>query len=82
MCWVELMSWQDGSTAPKDGSFFLANAGYPWPVVACYSNYDECFVIAELQIAMVDNVSESYFENTHEETVKAWMPMPELNHGE
>lgn len=67
---------------PKTGNTFLADVGYPWPVVAAWNDCDSCWVYANLQVSMVDGVyNDTYFENEHEPAngVKRWMPLPEFN---
>lgn len=66
---------------PKDRTF-LADFGYPWPVVAVWNVCEETFVYANLQCGMVDGIEgDTYFENEYEREaeIKRWMPMPEID---
>lgn len=72
------MNWRQDAP-PKCGTQFLADVGYPWPVVAAWNKCDEEWVVANLQVSMVNGEwNDTYFENEHEKTIKRWMPMPEL----
>lgn len=74
------MSWLT-TEPPNDGSPFLADLGYPWPVFAAWNGCDFCFVVAELNINRVDGVyNDPYFETSYEKPtdIKRWMPLPEL----
>ena len=67
---------------PKDGSMFLADIGYPWPVVVAWNAYDENWVFANYQINMMDGeYNDPYFETDREEEdgINRWMPLPELD---
>lgn len=67
---------------PKTGNQFLADVGFPWPVVAAWNGCDENWVYANLQCGMVDGVyNDTYFETEREpaEGIKRWMPFPEFD---
>jgi len=73
--------WQT-TEPPSDGSAFLADIGYPWPVLAAWNGCDDVYVYANLQVGMVDGVyNDTYFETESESKtgVKRWMPLPELH---
>ena len=75
------VEWRTDSP-PNDGSCFLADIGYPWPVLCAWNNCDECWVFANLQVNMTDGVyNDPYFETERESAkgVSSWMPLPELN---
>lgn len=54
--------WRPIDSAPKDGTWILANCGYPLPDVLCWGHYD-------LPDAWSDG--ERAYSPTH------WMPIPE-----
>jgi len=72
--------WQDGSKAPKTGEQFLADVGYPWPVVAVYSEAENGFVYAELECSLYEGKNDPYYitEREKPENIKRWRPMPKL----
>lgn len=78
----QVVMWKTPETAPRDGSTFLAAVGYPWPVLACWNEHNDEFVLANLQVNLVDGEQDPYFENEYERigALKRWMPIPELDH--
>ena len=72
--------WQDGSTAPKTGEQFLADVGFPWPVVAMYNEARDEFVYAEVESTLYEGRNDPYFitEDEKMENIKRWQPLPEI----
>lgn len=76
--------WNPAESAPRDGRVILADVGYPWTVMAAWNGCDERWVYAMLQADTDgDEWNDTYFENETAESkeLKAWMPLPEINHG-
>ena len=74
--------WLPPETAPKDGNVFLANVGYPWPVVCSWNGASEKWVYADFQCGMYEGEwNDTYFENdwTYESSLIAWLPLPNIN---
>ncbi len=66
------------SPPPTDLTPFLADVGWPWPVLACWNGADEKYIYANHQIDMYNGVLEdSYFENETAELheIKRWKPL-------
>lgn len=74
---VEAASWSPPETAPKN-RHILANCGWPWPVVAMWSDYAECWVIAMQEGNVCDGKSDPGFITEHERELIGWMEMPAL----
>lgn len=74
------MSWQDASTAPKDGNPFIADNGYPWATIAVWNEDSECFVSVNLQADLGEKGSwkDMYFENDYFCELKRWQPLPQV----
>lgn len=72
------MTWQSPETAPKTGDMILADAGYPWPVLACWNKYEQEWVYASFAMNYVDGTEDPYFETESEKTIKKWCPIPDL----
>ena len=67
---------------PKDGSMFIADIGYPFPVVIAWNAYNKNWVFANYQINMIDGeYNDPYFETEREaeDGINRWMPLPELD---
>jgi hypothetical protein len=67
------------NTAPKDGTAFLANMGWPYLVVCMWSGSDQRWVCANPQIGLYDGEwDDAYFENEWEKesALRGWLPMP------
>jgi hypothetical protein len=67
------------NTAPKDGTAFLANMGWPYLVVCMWSGSDQRWVYANPQIGVYDGEwDDAYFENEWEKesALRGWIPMP------
>jgi len=73
---------KDPSTAPKDGTIFLAHFGYP-QLVSCMFNPVSCkWVTATPQTGMVDgDWNDYYFESEYEHPaeMRYWIKLPALN---
>jgi hypothetical protein len=73
--------WLPPESAPKDGTVFIGDFGYPWPLQALWDPYDEhwnyCVANADL---MANGKYNFYFETEYEsnESLLRWMPMPKL----
>lgn len=74
---VEAASWNPPETTPKN-RHILANCGWPWPVVAMWSDYAECWVIAMQEGNVCDGKSDPGFITEHERELIGWMEMPAL----
>lgn len=73
--------WQPIETAPKDGTLFLGNFGYPWAILAAWNEPSEEYCVAELQIGLYHGKwNDTYFETDHlpEKDLLGWLPMPEI----
>lgn len=71
------MTWQPPETAPKDRCI-LADVGWPWAVVVCWSEYAGKWLAAELQWSMCDGKPDPMFINEAERDLKAWQELPAL----
>jgi hypothetical protein len=73
-------------TAPKDGTTFLANMGWPWLVVCMWNTAVDKWVYASPQINLYEGEwNDPYFESEwdDESELKGWIPMPRppiINH--
>lgn len=75
-------NWLPPQTAPKDGNVFLANIGYPWPVVCSWNGTSEKWAYADSQCGMYQGEwNDRYFENDWacESSLIAWQPLPNIN---
>lgn len=66
-------------TAPKDGSSFLGDFGWPWLLMAIWNESDEHFCVCypqacELANGTIDNYFEVEWES--EKDLKGWLPIP------
>jgi hypothetical protein len=77
---MDNLKWQPPETAPKDGSVFLGDIGWPWACLVCWSEFQEEWVSPILQANIVDGEDDPYFENEYNSysELKRWMPMPEI----
>lgn len=69
--------------APKDGSVFLADIGWPSYVACMWSVGSLKWVYAMPQIGLIDGEwTDSYFENEwgYESELKGWLPIPPVQH--
>ena len=76
----EAMKWQGMDTAPKD-RVILLNVGYPYTVIGIWSEFEEDFVYADVQVNINDGKwNDPYFEtqSATAEEVRGWMPLPEV----
>lgn len=74
-------NWQPMDSAPKTGEVFLADMGWPWPLLACWNKYESKWVYVMLQMNIVDGIDDPYFENDYDkdDALKKWMPLPDLD---
>ena len=73
----DLMTWQPPETAPKTGTF-LADVGWPWPVVAMWSEAADSWIYADVQHSLFEGAADPIFVNETEDKLRAWMPLPEV----
>ena len=74
-------NWQPPETAPRDGTVFLADFGWPWAVAAAWSSESVNWACAMPAAEYFgDGCVDRYFENEREDadSLRRWMPMPEL----
>lgn len=72
------MTWQTQETAPKDGTLIIGDFGWPWPLVTCWNDHEQAWVVATLQVNQVNAVLDPYFESDYERKLKRWQPMPDM----
>ena len=68
-------------TAPKDGTLFLADIGYPQYVMCCWNGSDNNWVYPTLQIGQyLGEWNDCYFETEHdnEGALMGWLELPVL----
>lgn len=68
-------------TAPKDGTVFLGDFGWPTFLITVWSSYSNKWVCATPQVDVGDwNWNDSYFENEweRESELKGWIELPKL----
>jgi hypothetical protein len=73
------MKLRPPNSAPKDGTVFLGEFGWPWLVTTAWNEHDGKWVYAYLQEDhMSDGKTDLWFENEQESErdLKGWMPMP------
>lgn len=72
--------WLSPDTAPRDGTLFLGDIGYPWPLMMGWSQTEQGWVVAMLAMNVYDGQDDPYFENEWEpvESLKRWRPMPRI----
>lgn len=73
-------AWQPPETAPKDRQI-LADAGWPWPVVARWSEYQGEWVTAQLEGNLCEGKDDPSYVTEYEHTLKGWMELPEVVRG-
>jgi len=69
-------AWLPPETAPQDGSVILADTGYPWPVLAVWSEYAENWVTTELQASVCDDLNDPAWVTESEIKLRGWMVLP------
>ena len=75
-------TWQPAATAPRDGKLFLADTGYPWPVLCAWSAMSEKWATTSFCAsgswggADMDCWFETEFESPA--ALKRWRHLPEL----
>lgn len=79
MTWIK-SSHTPPPTSPTSGPF-LADVGYPWPVIITWNQYQQEFVYPSLQINMMDGeYNDPYWENDYEplSEIIAWQHLPQI----
>lgn len=76
-----LGAWLPPEIAPRDGSVILADTGYPWPVLAAWSEYAENWVTTELQASVCEGKADPAWVTEHEDELLGWMELPEVRRG-
>lgn len=73
-------AWRIPETAPKD-CVFLANVGYPFPLVCAWNGSSGKWCCAMINVGPVDGKwDDTYFENEFlaPDDLRGWMPLPEI----
>lgn len=72
--------WLIPETAPKDGTLFLGDFGWPVALMTTWDAYGEEWTYAMPQTCqMEDGGDNRYFETeTERDGLRAWMPLPKL----
>lgn len=67
-------------TAPKDGTVFLADLGYPWMCYAVWNPSMSNYAYAQLELGNFEGENDYYFigESADKSELLGWLPMPEL----
>jgi len=75
-----MSEWKTGDTAPRTGQLFLADVGWPWPVMAMWSESQEEFCYAATDASVYEGKNDPVFVTEWEklENIKRWMPLPEV----
>ena len=71
--------WLPAASAPKNGSPFLADFGYPWPSICSWSEANKQWAVADFNIGMLEGQwIDPYFETDWEkpEALLGWMMTP------
>lgn len=70
-------AWHSPETAPKD-RLILACFGFPWPVVAMYSDANDEWVTAEVEQSLYQGKSDPSFVSEYfsEAELLGWIEMP------
>lgn len=71
-----LGDWLPPETAPRDGSVILADTGYPWPVLAVWSDFAESWVTTELQASVCNDLNDPAWVTEGELRLRGWMVLP------
>ncbi|TRO21972.1 hypothetical protein EQ826_00155 [Ectopseudomonas mendocina] len=75
-----MTEWQPAATAPLD-RVILADTGYPWPVLAVWSDYCNGWVTAELQASLCEGKADPAWISEREGELLAWMDLPGVSRG-
>jgi len=73
-----MSKWHPIETAPKDGTQFLANIGYPWATLVAWNEVRQEYTCVTLSACELGNGVDVWFENEQaaELDLIAWMPLP------
>lgn len=74
-----MSKWLSAESAPKDGTQFLADVGFPWLVMACWSEAEEQWMYASFQVSDYQGKKDPSYETEWEDEdgLKRWQPLPE-----
>lgn len=74
----DLDGWKGGAFLEALGGVFLADVGYPWPVLATWCDVQQQFGYAELQASWCQGKQDVYFEQCWHEGggVERWGMLP------
>lgn len=72
--------WLPSVTAPRDGSLFLGDFGYPFPLLTCWSDAVSKWVFTMLAMNLYEGKEDPYFENEWEDEggLRGWRPAPKM----
>lgn len=77
------MNWiKSSNTPPPKSGPFLADVGYPWPVLAIWNDHQQEFVVTTLQVNMINGIyNDTYWENDYEKEseIIAWQFLPQIS---
>lgn len=75
--------WRSAEAAPKDGSLFLADMGWPWPCLVCWNEYEGKWIYPNMQINRVDGKYDPYFDTEYckLKELKRWSHLPIVGGG-
>jgi hypothetical protein len=62
---MDNVKWQSPETAPKDGSVFLGDMGWPWVCLVCWNAYQKEWVYPSLQLNIVHGEDDPYFDDEY-----------------
>ncbi|MFA5166773.1 MAG: hypothetical protein WC449_05810 [Candidatus Paceibacterota bacterium] len=71
------MNWL--TTDPPKDSSFIADVWLPYAVIAAWNESEKKFCFSDFRIGLFEcEWMDTYFENEYIDTIKAWMPLPEI----
>ena len=75
-----MVEWQPAASAPRD-RVILADTGYPWPVLAIWSDFTDGWVTTELQASLCEGKADPAWVSEREDELLGWMELPEVRRG-